>query len=153
MIAKYTIPMAKIGTLYDTDFALWADQQADAIEHGRWADIDVDNVAEEIRALSRTDRRELRSRLKVMLAHILKQRYQPERASKSWTTSIDKQAEGIALVLEESPSLRRELDERMQKAYGDAVRSAARETGLARETFPPRLPEDLARQVHELLNE
>jgi hypothetical protein len=82
----------KTESLYKTDAALWADQPAEAIAQRRWAEVDVENVAEELWGLSSSDRRELRSRLAVTALHVLKQLYQPDRASKSWEGSIFERA-------------------------------------------------------------
>ena len=130
----------KTAILYETDVAAWADEQARAIAERRWHDVDVEHVAEEIADLSLSRRRELGSRLKTMIVHLLKQKYQPERATRSWGNSIVHQASEIDEVLEESPSLRREVEDRMVRAYTRARRAAAQQTGLPIETFPSRFP-------------
>jgi len=123
-------------TSYETDFALWAESQAAALREGRFDDVDVPNLAEEIDALARRDRRELRSRLTVLAVHLLKLIYQPERASGSWRATIVEQVRNVRELLEESPSLVPSLPAFTEGAYRDARREAAAETGLPIATFP-----------------
>jgi Domain of unknown function DUF29 len=121
---------------YDDDFALWAEAQAVALREQRWDDLDVAHIAEEMDGLARSDRREIRSRLIQIAVHLLKQQYQPERASSSWRTTILVQVTDIDGVLEDSPSLRREIPGFVAYAYPRARRIASSETGLPIETFP-----------------
>jgi hypothetical protein len=93
------------GGLYDTDFVSWSEQQAAALREGRYADLDLPNLSEEIEALARSDRRELRSRLTILEMHLLKFEYQPERAKRSWLSAIVEQAAKITTLLRESPTL------------------------------------------------
>lgn len=123
-------------TPYGGDFARWANEQAEAIAAGRWADVDAAHVAEEIDALGISQRTEVRSRLRVLMAHLLKIQYQPDRATPSWRDAIVEQAVSIDEVLLASPSLRREMPTFIAYAYTRACRLAAKETGLPRSTFP-----------------
>jgi hypothetical protein len=121
---------------YEADFALWAESQAAALRDGRFLDLDVPNLAEEVEDLARRDRQELRSRLTVLADHVLKLLYQPERASGSWRGTIVEQAQKIQGLLEESPSLAQYQPDLAAVAYRDARRRAAAETGLPIVTFP-----------------
>jgi hypothetical protein len=123
-------------TPYGGDFARWAQEQAVAIAAGRWADVDAANVAEEIDALGISQRTEVRSRLRVLMAHLLKTEHQPERATPSWRDTIVEQAVSIDEVLLASPSLRRELPTFVAYAYPRACRLAAKETGMPLSAFP-----------------
>ena len=67
----------KNATLYDTDFYAWTNEQAALLRAGRWSEADVENIAEEIESMGRSERRELVSRLTVLLMHLLKWRFQP----------------------------------------------------------------------------
>jgi hypothetical protein len=121
---------------YDADFALWAEEQAAALREGRFADLDMAHLLEEIDDLSGSLRREIRSRLRQISAHILKFQHQPERATSSWSETIIEQSEAIEDVLEGSPSLRREMPGFIATAYPRARRLASRETKLPIATFP-----------------
>ncbi|MFN8495758.1 MAG: DUF29 domain-containing protein [Caldilineaceae bacterium] len=124
--------------LYDTDFYSWALQQAELLRNEDYADLDIDNLVEEIEAMAKRDRRELLNRLKVILIHLLKWKYQPSHRSKSWTDTLDEQRDEIDTLLDDSPSLRREVPDLIVKAYPKAVAKAAKETSLSPDLFPSR---------------
>jgi len=121
---------------YDTDFYAWAFDQAARIRALAVPGLDVENVAEEIESLGRSDKRELFNRSRVLLLHLLKWQFQPERRGASWITTIREQRIQIEVVLSESPSLRRTLPEIIVKSYRYAAEQAALETDLHVATFP-----------------
>jgi hypothetical protein len=121
---------------YETDLALWAQEQAVALRERRLADLDFEHIAEEMDGLASSDRREIQSRLKQICAHLLKFQHQPERATPSWRETIIEQADEIEAVLEASPSLRCEMPDFMARAYARARRVASKETLLSLTTFP-----------------
>ncbi len=121
---------------YDTDFYAWTNEQAALLRAGRLSEVDVAHVAEEIESIGRGERRELVSRLAVLLLHLLKWAQQPDRRSKSWRLTIEEQRRQLARHLRDDPSLAASLDEAMRDAYGDAVLRAERETELPRDMFP-----------------
>jgi hypothetical protein len=134
------IMSTKNATLYDTDFYAWANEQAALLRAGRLSELDVENIAEEIESMARSERRELISRLKVLLAHLLKWRYQPTYRGKSWTLTIEGQRIELEDHLKENPSLKSQLGEIMVSAYRLARIDAAQETGLDRDAFPTTCP-------------
>lgn len=71
--------MKRAAGLYDQDFYAWAMKNAELIRQGHWADIDLEHVAEELEGMGRGEWYELVDRLAVLLAHLLKWRFQPER--------------------------------------------------------------------------
>lgn len=87
-----------------------------------------------------SERRELTNRLALLMAHLLKWRFQPELRGNSWRNTIDVRRFDVKELLEENPSLASKLDERMAKAYVKSLLLAARETGLSKSTFPPACP-------------
>src|SRR5690242_16652631 len=75
--------------LYETDFYRWTAEQAELLRAGRLNAVDITHIAEELDALGRSEKRELVSRLSVLLAHLLKWQHQPSRRRKSWRLSIE----------------------------------------------------------------
>jgi hypothetical protein len=104
-------------SLYDQDFAAWIERQVELLRSGRTAALDAPNLIEELEGLTKRDERALGSQLKRIMAHMLKQRYQPQRASRSWADPIENGREEIADIFEQSPSLRRTLPGLMAKNY------------------------------------
>lgn len=131
--------------LYEQDYALWLEEQARLLRAGRLEDADLENIAEELEDMGRSQQRELRSRLRVLIAHLLKRDRQPDRRARSWERTILTQRQEIHDLLAQSPSLRRTLDLAANEAYPAAVKLAALDTGRSARTFPPELPYDLAR--------
>ena len=127
-------------TLYDRDFFAWANEQAGLLRAGRLSEADIDHIAEEIESMGKTEKRELVSRLKVLLMHLLKWRFQPTGRSTSWRLTIEEQRSEVVDHLADNPSLKAQLPETMASAYGNAILAAARETGLDRATFPTTCP-------------
>lgn len=130
-------------SLYDRDFAAWVEQQVELLRSGHTTRLDVDNLVEELEGLTKSDQRALGSQLKRIMAHMLKLQYQPQRASRSWEDSIENGREEIADILDQSPSLHRDLPALMTRNYPRAVSQAARDTRLPKETFPSEPPYSL----------
>jgi ribosomal protein L29 len=126
--------------LYDQDFFAWANEQAALLRAGKLDLADIDHIAEEIESMGRTEKRELVSRLAVLLTHLLKWRVQPSRRGVSWRLTIEEQRRALARHLVDNPSLKSRLDEATDDAYGDAVLRAARETGNDKSAFPSACP-------------
>lgn len=127
-------------TLYDRDFYAWANQQAQLLRAGNLADADIDLIAEEIESMGKAEKRELVSRLAILTMHLLKWLHQPSGRSTSWRLTIEEQRRKTVRHLADNPSLKYRLDEALDDAYGDAILSAARETGLDRSDFPSACP-------------
>ncbi|BAC89422.1 DUF29 domain-containing protein [Gloeobacter violaceus] len=127
-------------TLYTQDFYRWTFEQAQLVRERRWDALDVEHVAEELEALGRSERRELRSRLEILTGHLLKWQFQPDERSDSWLDTIREQRSRIRLLLEDSPSLKPELDNLLERAYLDGLRLALKETGLEPALLPPDCP-------------
>ena len=115
---------------YDADFYAWTVEQARLLRAGELSAIDAANIAEEIESMGRSDRRELESRLTVLLTHLLKWQMQPDQRSRSWSATMREQRRQIEKLLRESPSLRPFVANVLAQAYGDACEDAADETGL-----------------------
>ena len=126
--------------LYDDDFFAWTKEQAALLRSGDLSLVDVLNLAEEIESMGKSLRRELRSRLIVLLAHLLKWRHQPGFRSRSWSATAREQRRQIRELLTESPSLRSLITRELSRLYADARETAADETGLAETVFPAKCP-------------
>jgi hypothetical protein len=122
--------VAAADSSYEHDFYAWSFAQASALRERRPEQLDWENLAEEIETLGRGDRHQVRSRLKVILIHLLKWRLQTEFRSISWRSTINTQRDDLDSVLEDSPSLRRLVPALLVEAYPRARRAAANEMGL-----------------------
>jgi ribosomal protein L29 len=123
-----------MGTIaYEQDLVAWANEQARLLRAGRFDQLDLEHLAEEIEDVGKSEQRELANRMAILLAHLLKWQMQPERRGSSWTITIRNQRRAIARALEETPSLKGKLaDARWWDAvWGDAADLAAREAGLS----------------------
>jgi hypothetical protein len=132
--------------LYDEDIVLWSERQGELLrrraagELVNEAELDWPNIAEEIQGMGRAEQDQLVSRLAILLAHLLKWRFQADRRGNSWRLTILEQRRRSGRIVARNPSLRSRLDDIVAEAYGDAILIAARETELPEETFPPVCP-------------
>lgn len=127
-------------SLYEHDFYAWANQQAALLRAGRLDQADIENIAEEIESMGRSEKRELVSRLSVLLLHLLKWQFQPALRGNSWRLTIRAQRLALADHLADNPSLRSKRDEAVHAAYRFARLEAERETGLPDTIFPETCP-------------
>ena len=102
----------------------------------KWETLDKLNLIEEIETLGRQERRELTNLLALLLGHLLKWQYQPEKRSNSWLATIREQRTQINRILADSPSLKSYLEEAFSLGYQDGINLAVKETNLPYETFP-----------------
>lgn len=127
-------------TLYDSDFYAWTQEQSQLLRAQQWQQLDIENLVEEIESLGRQERRELTNRLAVLLGHLLKWQFQPEKRGNSWLATIREQRRQAITLLQENPSLKPQLAEILQTAYESGVDLAVRETDFAYETFQKTCP-------------
>lgn len=126
--------------LYDQDFYAWTQCQIELLQAQQWEQVDIKNLIEELDALGKQQRQELRNRLGVLLGHLLKWHYQPEARSKSWFYTIKEQRERIHDHLSENPSLQPYLPEAITKAYKDGLNLVGKETPLDPRKLPQSCP-------------
>ncbi|WP_123102960.1 DUF29 domain-containing protein [Acidithiobacillus sulfuriphilus] len=126
--------------LYHQDFYVWTMEQADLLRRHKPDWMDWENAAEELESMGKKDRRELVSRMTVLLMHLAKWYWQAEKRSPGWSGTIEEQREQIEFSLNDSPSLRSFLQYSFPEAWGRAIKKAARETGLPLSTFPEACP-------------
>jgi hypothetical protein len=96
---------------YEKDIVAWANEQAQLLRSGHFSQLDIEHIAEEIEDVGKSEQRELASRMAVLLAHLLKWQFQPERQSASWEKTIKAQRKEVLYALDESPSLVPKLTE------------------------------------------
>ena len=128
-------------TSYDTDVILWSEQQARLLRAGRFAELDIEHLADEIEDVGKSEKREFASRMAVLLAHLLKWSRQPKMRTNSWRSTIVVQRKRIALAIKATPSLKavmRDPDWR-EDIWLDARRAGAEGNGAGR-TLPEACP-------------
>ena len=124
--------MTKPGDLYDEDFVRWTEEQTALLRRAKTAGInlplDWDNLAEEIDSLGRSDRRELRSQITRILHHLLKLEASPAAEPRGgWQNTIQQARDEIEALLEDSPSLRNEVEGIIAKQIRAATKLATRD--------------------------
>jgi ribosomal protein L29 len=113
-----------MSSLYDTDIALWADQQAKLLRRRASNELGWQNVADEIEDVGKSEQREIESLLAELCTHLLKWRFQPKRRSRSWAGSITEARNQIARVIRNSPSLQNYPARLLAEAYADGSAEA-----------------------------
>jgi hypothetical protein len=131
-----------VNTRYDHDIVAWANEQARLIRAGRFDLLDIAHIAEEIEDVGKSEQRELASRMAVLLAHLLKWHFQPERQGSSWQSTIREQRKALTRRLQKTPSLQSCLNDGTwwEDCWLDARSDASGETGLAFDLFPEYCP-------------
>lgn len=135
---------------YEKDFYSWTQEQANLLRNGQFNSLDIPNLIEEIETMGRSEKRELESRLIILLLHLLKWKYQESRRGRSWELSIIEQRLKFEETLEENPGLKPKLDEILSKAYKFAIIQASRETKISRNIFPENCPWTLDEITNEI---
>lgn len=125
---------------YDGDFFLWTQDQAVRLRRSRPAEVDWENVAEEIESLGKSDRRAVENNIRIVLEHLIKWRYQPERRGPSWSDSIHEHRNRLEEIIEDSPSLARVPGEVLARNYARARQKALDATGLPAAAIPEICP-------------
>jgi hypothetical protein len=129
-----------MASLYDEDFYAWASEQAALLRSGKLEAADIEHIAEEIESMGKAEKRELISRLTVLLLHLLKWQFQPMMRGPSWQATIKVQRIDLTDHLVDNPSLRAVLPDAIAKAYLKGLVEACAETGLSESNFPAVCP-------------
>lgn len=130
----------EITTEYNKDFYAWLMKNAMLIRNKQFTEIDTEHIAEELEAMGKSEKRELISCLTVLIAHLLKWKFQSIKRSRSWKNTILTQRIDINELLADSPSLRYEIENQIVIAYEKAKLSAENETGINKKKFPTQCP-------------
>ncbi|MBB1127158.1 DUF29 domain-containing protein [Thiospirillum jenense] len=140
--------MTDLATLYQTDYSVWVQHTVELLRARRFDELDIEHLLEELSDMSKSEQRELESRLLVLIAHLLKWQYQYQTLSerwrefdgRSWRATIIEQRKRLTLLLRNSPGLKAIFIETMTAVYADAIELVCDETGLPATTFPINCP-------------
>ncbi|MEE3716015.1 DUF29 domain-containing protein [Tumidithrix elongata RA019] len=122
--------------LYEQDFSLWLEKAVQLLQEGNLAALDVENLIEEIESMGRSERQAVKSNLEIILMHLLKYKYQPEKRSNSWRYRLLEHRRRLDEAFKTSPSLKRYFLQEFDNCYLGARKLASAETGMAIAIFP-----------------
>jgi Domain of unknown function DUF29 len=137
---------------YEQDFYAWALESARGLRERRFADLDIEHIAEELEDMGKSRARTLESQLARLLTHLLKWTHQPDQRQRyqhSWRATINNARLEIQEILEENPGLKPRLPELFGKAYPKSVNMAVAETNLPESRFPAACPWSLEQVMGE----
>lgn len=140
---------------YEDDFYAWTNDQADLLKKKEFERLDMENLIEEIESLGNSNKFSLESYLIILLLHKLKLEYHPKNDeykynTRSWSISVGNSEDAILLIVEYSPSLKKQLRIILNQAYKKALKKASRETNLPITTFPKECPWELKKLFPDL---
>lgn len=140
MMKTVKIPPPK---LYEADYLQWIQTNLQDLRNKDYERVDWENLLEEIEDMGRSERRALESNLIIVLLHLLKWQYQPEKRSVSWESSIIEHRRRLKKALKESPSLKPYLTNILGESYSESIKQAKAETKLPLDAFPKECPYEL----------
>jgi Domain of unknown function DUF29 len=127
--------------LYEHDYQQWLEETIQLLHDRSFDLLDLENLIEELEDMGKGSRREVFNRLVVLLIHLLKWKYQPEKQSNSWLSTINEQRRQLFILFKDSPSLQKNyLPTIFSEAYPMASKLASKETNLPLSTFPKTCP-------------
>ena len=127
---------------YAEDYAAWLGHQVDLMKAGRWAELDSAQLIDEVEDLGKSEFSAFVSAIEIVLVHMLKWEFQPERRTRSWAASIVEHRRRLSQALDDSPSFKARRDDAVARAYHVATARAAAETNLPLSVFPANNPFD-----------
>ncbi|MEB3189426.1 MAG: DUF29 domain-containing protein [Snowella sp.] len=131
-------------TLYESDYLAWLENTLEKLRTQQYEQVDWENLIEEIETMGRSEKNALESNLIIILLHLLKWQYQPQKRSGSWERSIIEHRRRVRRALQDSPSLKPYLVTILEESYAEAIKQAKAETELPLATFPKACPYVLA---------
>ena len=126
--------------LYEQDYYLWLEDILKKIQDKRWDEMDWDNLWSEIDDIGKSQKQRLISNLRILLMHLLKWEFQPDKRTNSWKYTIIEHRRRILEQLEDSPSLKNYLNLKFEATYQKARKDASLETNLSLNLFPETYP-------------
>lgn len=130
-------------TLYDQDYYLWIEKTVEQLSNNQFQEIDLQNLIAELESMGRSEKRSVQSNLTVLLMHLLKYKYQPNKRSRSWRSTIVEHRRRLLILFKDSPSLKGYGQEIFAECYQDARQDGATETQLKISVFPDECPFNL----------
>lgn len=128
-----------LSTLYEADETAWLEAMSELASLGRADALDLVNLAEYLQSMAIRDYRELKSRLRLLMHHILKWNYQPEKRTSSWRATIKDQRRQLLDIIS-SKTMRNGAETNLDALYAEALEDAIEDTELPPETFPASNP-------------
>ncbi len=126
---------------YEQDVVKWSEEQAQLLLNRDFEHLDIAHLAEEILDVGKSEIRELKSRMAVLLMHLIKCEVQPERYGRSWENTIKVQREMIELLIAETPSLKSKMTTDFWRyVWKDALVKFNKETELGIASLPSECP-------------
>lgn len=137
-------------SLYDQDFYSWAHRQSELLRAGRLGELDVENIAEKIESLGRSEASSLQSSFRLIIVHLLNMQHQPDKLTDSWRNTIARERLNAEQIIDDNPGLKPRMQELFLKAHAQARKLAAHETMLPVSFFPtaPEFGLDQVRDEH-----
>ncbi|QZZ19810.1 DUF29 domain-containing protein [Leptothermofonsia sichuanensis E412] len=126
--------------IYETDFYAWTVEQSKLLKEGNFKHLDIPNLVEEIESLGKQECREIESCLGILIGHLLKWDYQPDKRSKSWRATIREQRRAAQKLIAQNPSLKTYLAEAIADAYESGKDLVVKETPLDYGDLPENCP-------------
>ena len=134
------LPVKAQTKLYEQDFCLWIETTANLLKEGRFSQLDIENLVEEIETMGRSEKNALKSNLIIVFLHLLKWQYQPDKRSRSWESSIFEHRRRIHKAFKNSPRLKPFFANVLAECYQYGIKQASIETGLSLTAFPTESP-------------
>ena len=136
MIQSTTISSEK---LYDQDYQLWLETTLEQLRNSEYSQVDWENLLEEIEAMTRRDKRALKSLLTRLFEHFLKLAYwekEREYNQAGWKREIRNFRIQIKRLLKDSPSLKPYLAEIIEECYQDSIKLSGDTMQISTTIFP-----------------
>ena len=137
---------------YDADFAAWLDAQVSLLRERRFDELDLPNLIEEVEDVGKSEFRAFVSAIELILLHMLKWDYQPERQSRSWRNTIHAQRRAVHDILVDNPSYKARIAEAVRRAYNPVPFIVERETTVPASRLPEQCPygwDEVLHRLHE----
>ncbi|MCG6137260.1 MAG: DUF29 domain-containing protein [Nostoc sp. LLA-1] len=138
--------------LYEQDFYLWIQTTVKLLKERNLEQLDIDNLLEEIDSMGRSEKKELKTRLIVLIEHLLKLQFwilEKDDNARGWRTTVVEQRRQILYILADSPSLKSILNHIFIDCYTDARKDTIRKYQLSSELFPEQPPFSLEQVLNE----